>query len=40
MKATEAEIKEMYKEEHLSTDLLLKWSKLLEYDFLGYTVNI
>ena len=33
MKATEAEIKEMYKEEHLSTDLLLKWSKLLEYDF-------
>lgn len=33
MKSTEEEIPEMYKEEHLSTDLLLKWSKLLEYDF-------
>ncbi|SHF68269.1 transposase [Chryseobacterium vrystaatense] len=30
---TEDEILKMYKEESLSTDLLLKWSKLLSYDF-------
>lgn len=33
MKCTEAEINEMYTQENLSTDLLLRWSKLLEYDF-------
>ncbi|MEG0926250.1 transposase [Chryseobacterium sp.] len=27
------EIEEMFNQEHLSTELLLKWSKLLEYDF-------
>ncbi|MDH1884226.1 MAG: transposase [Myroides sp.] len=32
-KCSEDEIKEMYKQENLSTDILLKWSKLLEYDF-------
>ncbi|HCA06936.1 MAG TPA: transposase [Chryseobacterium sp.] len=26
-------VKEMYLQQHLSTELLLKWSKLLEYDF-------
>ena len=31
--ATEEEIKEMFLQESISTDLLLKWSKLLEYDF-------
>ena len=31
--ATEPEIQEMYSSESLNTDLLLKWSKLLEYDF-------
>lgn len=33
MKCTETEINEMYTQETLSTDVLLKWSKLLEYDF-------
>lgn len=33
MKCTEPEINEMYLQENLSTDILLKWSKLLEYDF-------
>lgn len=33
MKSTEDEIKEMYSQENLPTDVLLKWSKLLEYDF-------
>ncbi|MDR6919256.1 MULTISPECIES: transposase [Chryseobacterium] len=27
------EIEEMFNQEHLSTELLLKWSKLLKYDF-------
>lgn len=31
--ATEQEINEMYKSESLDTKILLKWSKLLEYDF-------
>ena len=30
---TEDEVIEMYQQENLPTDLLLKWSKLLEYDF-------
>lgn len=30
---TEAQISEMYKAPSLDTDLLLRWSKLLEYDF-------
>ncbi|MGC4128926.1 MAG: transposase [Bergeyella sp.] len=33
LKCTEDEIKEMYQQENLLTDILLKWSKLLEYDF-------
>lgn len=33
MKCTEPEINEMYTKENLSTNTLLKWSKLLEYDF-------
>lgn len=33
MKCTEGEIKEMFLQNTLSTDMLLKWSKLLEYDF-------
>lgn len=32
-KCTEADIEEMLIQENLSTDLVLKWSKLLEYDF-------
>ena len=32
-KCPEEEIKEMYTQENLSTDIILKWSKLLEYDF-------
>ena len=32
-KCTEEEISEMYKAKNLDTDILLKWSKLLEYDF-------
>lgn len=32
-KYTEEEIENMYTQENLSTDILLKWSKLLEYDF-------
>ncbi|WP_223559412.1 transposase [Chryseobacterium lathyri] len=32
-KCTEAEIEEMLVQENLSTDLVLKWCKLLEYDF-------
>ena len=30
---TEDEIIEMYQQENLPTDILLRWSKLLEYDF-------
>ncbi|MGL5234953.1 MAG: transposase [Empedobacter falsenii] len=33
MKITEEDIKKMYKQEDLPCNLLLKWSKLLEYDF-------
>ncbi|MFP3598614.1 transposase [Chryseobacterium sp. SIMBA_029] len=33
MKCTEQEIKEMYKVTSIETENLLKWSKLLEYDF-------
>ncbi|RQO35589.1 transposase [Chryseobacterium sp. KBW03] len=33
MKCTEMEITEMYLQENLSTNTLLRWSKLLEYDF-------
>lgn len=33
MKCSEKEIKEMYLQEDFSTLVLLKWSKLLEYDF-------
>lgn len=33
MKCTEIEINEMYMQEDLPTNILLRWSKLLEYDF-------
>ena len=33
MKCTEEEIQEMYTQGNLSTNIFLKWSKLLEYDF-------
>jgi len=33
MKCTEREIAEMYLRENLPTDIILRWSKLLEYDF-------
>lgn len=33
MKCTELEVSEMYTQESLPTDILLRWSKLLEYDF-------
>jgi transcriptional regulator with PAS, ATPase and Fis domain len=33
LKCSEKEVDAMYKEENLSTSFLLKWSKLLEYDF-------
>ncbi|KMQ61683.1 transposase [Chryseobacterium angstadtii] len=33
MKCTEQEAVDMYTQHELSTDLLLKWSKLLKYDF-------
>ena len=33
MKFTEEEITKTYNEENLPTDVLLKWSKILEYDF-------
>ncbi|GEN72696.1 hypothetical protein CLA01_27680 [Chryseobacterium lathyri] len=32
-KCTEKEIEEMYQQKSMDTELLLKWSKLLEYDF-------
>ena len=32
-KSSEEEIKEMFLQDNLPTDILLKWSKLLEYDF-------
>lgn len=33
MKCNEEEINQMYLQENLPTDILLKWSKLLKYDF-------
>lgn len=33
LKCSEDEVIEMYQQENLPTDILLKWSKLLEYDF-------
>jgi len=33
MKCSEEEINEMFLQQNLLTDVLLKWSKLLEYDF-------
>lgn len=33
MKCTEKEVEEMYNMKSLDTEVLLKWSKLLEYDF-------
>ncbi|SKC10876.1 Transposase [Soonwooa buanensis] len=33
LKCSEADIAKTYLQENLSTDILLKWSKLLEYDF-------
>ncbi|CAA7196681.1 transposase [Chryseobacterium potabilaquae] len=33
LKCTEDQLKEMYISDHLDTDILLRWSKLLEYDF-------
>ena len=33
LKCNEKEIKEMFEQENLPTDIVLKWSKLLEYDF-------
>ena len=36
---TEDEVIEMYQQENLPTDILLKWSKLLEYDFFRYILS-
>lgn len=33
LKCTEEKINEMYLQENLPTDILLRWSKLLDYDF-------
>ena len=33
LKCTEKEISKMYQSKSLDTELLLRWSKLLEYDF-------
>lgn len=33
MKCTESEINKMYEQENIPTNILLRWSKLLEYDF-------
>ncbi|WP_312554694.1 transposase [Empedobacter brevis] len=33
MKCTEQQVEKMYEMESLDTEILLKWSKLLEYDF-------
>ena len=33
MKSTEEEIQRMFEQESLDSNLLLKWSKILEYDF-------
>jgi len=40
-KCSEGKIEEMYQSENLNTDILLKWSKLLKYDFFRiYTQHI
>lgn len=36
MKCTEQDVAEMYLQKNISTGLLLKWSKLLEYDFFRF----
>ncbi|NML69047.1 transposase [Chryseobacterium sp. RP-3-3] len=36
LKTTEEEIIKMYEQESLDTNVLLKWSKLLEYDFFRF----
>lgn len=33
LQATEEEVEQMYQKEHLDSGILLRWSKLLEYDF-------
>ena len=40
MKIQEEEIEEMYQSKSLDTEILLKWSKLLGYDFLESIPNI
>ena len=40
LKCSEEEIQKMYQTKSLDTEILLKWSKLLEYDFSGYILNI
>ena len=41
MKSTEEEIEEMYQSKSLDTEVLLKWSKLLGYDFFrGYSQHL
>ncbi|EJL68561.1 hypothetical protein [Chryseobacterium populi] len=36
MKCSEDDIKRMYKSNHIQTDVLLRWCKLLEYDFFRF----
>ena len=41
LKCSKEEIEKMYTQENLSTDILLKWSKLLDYDFIRvYTQHL
>jgi hypothetical protein len=40
LKVTELEIKEMFLLPDMNSQMLLRWSKLLEYDFFGYIVSI
>lgn len=41
LKCTEKEIKEMYESKGLDTEILLRWSKILEYDFFRiYSQNL
>ena len=41
LKCTEKEIKEMYESKSLDTEILLRWSKMLEYDFFRiYSQNL
>ena len=39
-RCSQEEVEEMYKKQDLCTELLLKWSKLLSYDFSGYILSI